>query len=74
LRRRFPEAEIAYQQIRTVNDPVLIDVWLARLAGRQPDGDLAVAGQPAQAEKLSYEFNSDDRRRYSPMTTAWRRG
>ena len=74
LRRRFPEAEIAYQQIRTVNDPVLIDVWLARLAGRQLDGDLAVAGQPAQAEKLSYEFNSDDRRRYSPMTTAWRRG
>lgn len=30
LRRRFPEAEIAYQQIRAVNDPVLIDAWLAR--------------------------------------------
>ncbi|CAM3596290.1 tRNA-dihydrouridine synthase [Polaromonas hydrogenivorans] len=29
LRRRFPEAEIAYQQIRAVNDPALIDVWLA---------------------------------------------
>ncbi|ABM36617.1 tRNA dihydrouridine synthase [Polaromonas naphthalenivorans] len=29
LRRRFPEAEIAYQQIRTVNDPALIDAWLA---------------------------------------------
>ena len=28
LRRRFPEAEIAYQQIRTVNDPELIDAWL----------------------------------------------
>ena len=29
LRRRFPEAETAYQQLRTVNDPALIDVWLA---------------------------------------------
>ena len=28
LRRRFPEAEIAYQQIRTVNDPALIEAWL----------------------------------------------
>ena len=38
LRRRFPEAETAYQQLRTVNDAALIDVWLAgamraRLAG-----------------------------------------
>jgi len=31
LRRRFPEAETAYQQIRTLNDPVRIDAWLARL-------------------------------------------
>ena len=31
LRRRFPEAELAYQQIRAVNDPALIDVWLARM-------------------------------------------
>ena len=29
LRRRFPEAEIAYQQLRTVNDPVLVDTWLS---------------------------------------------
>ncbi len=29
LRRRFDEAEIAYQQLRTVNDPVVIDGWLA---------------------------------------------
>jgi tRNA-dihydrouridine synthase C len=29
LRRRFPEAELAYQQLRTVNDPVVIDAWLA---------------------------------------------
>ncbi|MBG6076134.1 tRNA-dihydrouridine synthase C [Polaromonas sp. CG_9.11] len=35
LRRRFPEAEIAYQQIRTVNDPVLIDAWLAGVVQRQ---------------------------------------
>lgn len=29
LRRRFPEAEIAYQQVRTVNDARVIDAWLA---------------------------------------------
>jgi tRNA-dihydrouridine synthase C len=30
LRRRFPEAEIAYQQLKTLNDPREIDAWLAR--------------------------------------------
>ncbi len=29
LRRRFPEAEAAYQAIKTVNDPVLVEAWLA---------------------------------------------
>ncbi len=41
LRRRFPEAEAAYQQLRTINDPALIDAWLAgvlraQLAGLGP--------------------------------------
>jgi tRNA-dihydrouridine synthase C len=31
LRRRFPEAEVAYQLLKTVNDPALIDEWLASL-------------------------------------------
>ena len=35
LRRRFPEAEIAYQQIKTVNDLALIDAWLAGVVQRQ---------------------------------------
>ena len=30
LRRRFPEAEIAYQALKPINDPALIDEWLAR--------------------------------------------
>ncbi len=30
LRRRFPEAEVAYQLLKTINDPALIDEWLAR--------------------------------------------
>ncbi len=30
LRRRFPEAEVAYQQLKTVNDPVAVGDWLAR--------------------------------------------
>ena len=31
LRRRFTEAETAYQQLRTINDPALVDVWVAAL-------------------------------------------
>ena len=35
LRRRFPDAETAYQQLRTLNDPVLIDHWLAGVVRAQ---------------------------------------
>jgi tRNA-dihydrouridine synthase C len=35
LRRRFPEAEAAYQSIKTINDPALIDAWLSQLIGPQ---------------------------------------
>ena len=31
LRRRFPEAEVAYQTLKTIKDPVLIDAWLMAL-------------------------------------------
>ena len=31
LRRRFPEAEVAYQALKTIKDPVLIDAWLRAL-------------------------------------------
>lgn len=31
LRRNFPEAELAYQHIRTINDPKIIGEWLASL-------------------------------------------
>jgi len=30
LRRRYPEAETAYQFLKTINKPALIDVWLAQ--------------------------------------------
>ena len=43
LRRRFPEAEIAYQQIRIINDPAQIDVWLAAMVQAQLADD-GVAG------------------------------
>ena len=36
LRRRFPEAETAYQQLRTINDPALIDAWVATLVRAHP--------------------------------------
>ncbi|MGB4117526.1 MAG: tRNA-dihydrouridine synthase [Polaromonas sp.] len=28
LRRRFPEAEVAYQSLKTINNPALVDAWL----------------------------------------------
>ncbi len=30
LRRRFPEAEVAYQALKTVTDPAAVDAWSAR--------------------------------------------
>ena len=65
LRRRFPEAELAYQQIRTSNDPAFIDAWLhqARLnavAQQQACGRLQKALDdsaslaPAQARLLEW--------------------
>ncbi len=36
LRRRFPEAEAAYQALKTVNDTTLIDEWLAGLLRERP--------------------------------------
>ena len=32
LRRRFPEAEVAYQSLKTINNPALVDAWLASAA------------------------------------------
>ena len=35
LRRRFPAAEAAYQLLKTINDPALIDEWLAGVVQAQ---------------------------------------
>ena len=35
LRRRFPEAEAAYQALKTVNDPALVDAWVIASAKHQ---------------------------------------
>ncbi|MFI5444929.1 tRNA dihydrouridine synthase [Polaromonas sp. UC242_47] len=35
LRRRFPEAETAYQALKTINDPAQIDRWLAGVVQAQ---------------------------------------
>ena len=37
LRRRFPDAETAYQQLKTVNDPAQVQAWLASIK-RPSDG------------------------------------
>lgn len=39
LRRRFPEAETAYQSLKTINDPALIDRWLAGVLRAQSAGN-----------------------------------
>ena len=36
LASTFPEAEAAYQALKTVNDPILVDAWVA---GFQRDTD-----------------------------------
>ena len=37
LRRRFPEAEVAYQALKTINSPAVVDEWLKRQTqGLQP--------------------------------------
>ncbi len=44
LRRRFPEAEAAYQQVRTLTDQAAISAWLVRLrATRCEEGILSSA-------------------------------
>jgi tRNA-dihydrouridine synthase C len=45
LRRRFPEAETAYQSLKTINDPALIDRWLAGVLRAQAAGEQGL--QPA---------------------------
>ena len=34
LRRRFPEAEVAYQSLKTINNPALVEAWLASASQR----------------------------------------
>ena len=44
LRRRFAEAEAAYQAVRTVNDPAAIGRWLAGTAPDAPEPRETTAG------------------------------
>ncbi len=38
LRRRYPEAEVAYMALRTVNDAAAIDDWMAENLKKEPAG------------------------------------
>jgi len=49
LRRRFPEAETAYQSLKTINDPALIDRWLVGVLQAQAARDHMSAGAVLQA-------------------------
>lgn len=46
LRRCFPEAEAAYQAIKTINDPVVVDEWLARLLQASESGRPSASSAP----------------------------
>ena len=50
LRRRFPEAEAAYQLLKPVNDPALVGGWLAVVVRAQPAG--ALPAGPARPASL----------------------
>ncbi len=47
LRRRYSQAETAYQQLKSVNDPAKIDAWLALQAASACD---ATVGAPLDAQ------------------------
>lgn len=50
LRRRFPEAEVAYQSLKTINNPALVDAWLA----------VATRSHQAQHENLLPELKKPE--------------
>ena len=49
LRRRFPEAEAAYQQLKRINDPALIDAWLAGVV-RAQGAEVLARPSPGRAQ------------------------
>ena len=53
LRRRFPEAESAYQTLKTINDPALIDEWLAGMMHELLAMHRYAGSEPQTAELLS---------------------
>ena len=61
LRRRFPEAETAYQLLKTINDPALIDAWLAGVVRAQ------------RAASLHVGTTQDERHSLMLTPCSWRR-
>ena len=53
LRRRYPQAEKAYQTLKTINNPALIDAWLAGLMREQQALYLDSGSEPQAAGLLS---------------------
>ena len=53
LRRRYPEAEVAYMALRTVNDAAAIDAWFAQVGwlGRS-DWSLPIVQSPEMGEAV----------------------
>ncbi len=49
LRRHFPEAEVAYQSLKTINNPALVDAWLASATRSHQLQDKTRLAEPAPA-------------------------
>ncbi|MBK5206534.1 MAG: tRNA-dihydrouridine synthase [Polaromonas sp.] len=49
LRRRFAEAEVAYQQLKRINDPAMIDGWLAGVV-RAQGAEVLARPSPGRAQ------------------------
>ena len=60
LRRRFPEAELAYQSLKGINDPSLVDEWLAGAMDAGHADKVAISNMcpriecKMQAERFAY--------------------
>ena len=52
LRRRFPEAELAYQALKTVNSPVEVQAWLERNLPLQCAKEASIKKQPEALVEL----------------------
>ena len=55
LRRRYPEAEVAYQALKTINNPALVDAWLTGAMRGLPQQREIFLREPMTAKPIKLE-------------------